>query len=84
MMLTAVSGNDPSCNVYKRSRLIPSSRAVRSAARSRPGDDHNPILGDLMRDRIVPPTDGGAALKSGGSPREVLRYIEQAERLLRR
>jgi len=62
----------------------PSSRAVRSAVRSRPGGDHNPILGDLMRDRIVPPTDGCRALKRGGSPREVLRYIEQAERLLRR
>ena len=61
-----------------------SSRAVRSALRSRPGGDDNPILGDLMRDRIVPPTDRGRALKTGGSPREVLRYIEQAERLLRR
>jgi hypothetical protein len=37
-----------------------------------------------MRDRIVPPTHRGRALKSGGSPREVLRYIEQAERLLRK
>ena len=63
---------------------MPSSRAVRSALRTPPGGDHNPILGDLMRDRIVPPTDRGRALKSGGSPREVLRYIEQAESLLRR
>ena len=68
----------------QRTRLMPSSRAVRSAVRSRPGGDHNPILGDLMRDRIVPPADGCRALKRGGSPREVLRYIEQAERLLRR
>lgn len=68
----------------QRSGLMPSGRAVRSAVRSRPGDDHNPILGDLMRDRTVPPTDGGGALKSCGSPREVLRYIGQAERLLRR
>ena len=68
----------------QRTRLMPSGRAVRSAVRSRPGGDHNPILGDLMRDRIVPPTDGCRALKRGGSPREVLRYIEQAERLLRR
>jgi hypothetical protein len=68
----------------QRNGVMPSSRAVRSAVRSRPGDDHNPILGDLMRDRIVPPTDGGCALKGGGSPREVLRYIERAERLLRR
>jgi hypothetical protein len=59
------------------------SRAVRSALRGRPGDGHNPLLGDLMRDRIAPRTDRGRALKSGGSPREVLRYIEQAERLLR-
>ena len=68
----------------QRTRLMPSSRAVRSAVRSRPGGDHNPILGDLMRDRIVPPADGCRALKSGGSPREVLRYIEQAERFLPR
>ena len=52
----------------QRSRLMPSSRAVRSAVRSRPGGDHNPILGDLMRDRIVPPTDRGRALKSGRQP----------------
>ena len=32
-----------------------------------------------MRDRTVPPTHGCRALKRGGSPREVLRYIEQAE-----
>ena len=63
---------------------MPSSRAVRSALRRRPGGHHNPILGDLMRDRIVPPAYGGCALKSGGSPRDVLRYIEQAERLLGR
>ena len=31
-----------------------SSRAVRSAVRADQVSDHDPILGDLMRDRIVP------------------------------